>query len=185
MEANWIKQKLDNYQPQSPKEAADLEKLLELVTNEINCFNRDHFTPGHITGSAWIVSHKRDYALLTHHLKLQKWVQLGGHSDGHPNTFDVALREGQEESGLTSIKPLSDEIFDIDVHTIPTHGKEPEHLHFDLRFLFEADANEPFLRQEEESLDLRWIPLNQIDQYTKEEAVLKMARKTKKLFPNE
>ena len=185
MEANWIKQKLDNYQPQSPKEAADLEKLLQLVTNEINCFNRDHFTPGHITGSAWIVSHKRDHALLTHHLKLQKWMQLGGHSDGQANTFDVALREGQEESGLTSIKAIHDEIFDIDVHPVPAHGKEPEHLHFDIRFLFEADPNEAFQRQKEESLDLRWIPLNQIDQYTQAESVLRMVRKSPKLLPNE
>jgi len=185
MEANWIKQKLDNYQPQSPKEAADLEKLLQLITSEINCFNRDHFTPGHITGSAWIVSHKRDYALLTNHIKLQKWLQLGGHSDGHPNTFDVGLREGQEESGLTSIKPLNDEIFDIDIHHIPAHGKEPEHQHFDICFLFEADQNEAFKRQEEESLDLRWIPLNQIDQFTQEKRVLRMALKSQKLLPNE
>ncbi len=182
---NWLKQKLNAYQPQSPKEAADLEKLLQLVNNEPNCFNRDHFTPGHIVGSAWIVNHQRDHALLTHHLKLQRWLQLGGHSDGHPNTFDVALREGQEESGLTSIAPLNDQIFDIDIHSIPARGTEPEHLHFDLRFLFEADANEAFNRQEEESLGLRWIPLNQIQQYTQEEAVLRMVRKTGKLFQNE
>jgi 8-oxo-dGTP pyrophosphatase MutT (NUDIX family) len=183
MHRDWIKQKLANYQPETPNEKADLEKLLALVTNEVNCFHRDNYQPGHITGSAWIVSHQRDHVLLTHHLKLNQWLQLGGHSDGHPNTFEVALREAQEESGLSSIKPLSEEIFDISIHTIPARANQPEHEHFDLRFLFEADRNEPFQRQVEESLDLRWIPIEQVTIYNQQEAFFNMVRKTLKKFP--
>lgn len=188
MHRDWIKQKLANYQPETATEKVDLERLFALVNNNINCFHRDNYQPGHITGSAWIVSHQRDHVLLTHHLKLGLWLQLGGHSDGHPNTFEVALREAQEESGLTSIKPLSEEIFDISIHTIPARGDnikdwQPEHEHFDVRFLFEADQNEPFARQEEESLDLRWIPLEEVTKYNQQEAFFNMVRKTLKRFP--
>src|ERR1044071_8835169 len=62
--------------------------------------------------------------------KLGKWLQLGGHADGNPDVLAVALREAQEESGFKKIHALSDEIFDVDVHSIPKHGAEPAHFHY-------------------------------------------------------
>ena len=37
---------------------------------------------GHFTGSALVLDAERGRELLTHHRKLGKWLQLGGHSDG-------------------------------------------------------------------------------------------------------
>ena len=61
--------------------------------------------------------------LLTHHRKLDRWLQLGGHSDGESDPRQVALREAQEESGLARFRFLpeaSDPLpLDLDVHPIP------------------------------------------------------------------
>ena len=67
-----------------------------------DCFERS-CVPGHVTGSAWLVSHDRSRFLLTHHRKLGRWLQLGGHSDGDPDTAQVALREAREESGIAAL----------------------------------------------------------------------------------
>ena len=74
-------------------------RFMEFVRAEPRCFERDCWV-GHVTGSAWIVNPARTHVLLTHHKKLGRWLQPGGHSDGHNVTLEVALKEAAEESGL-------------------------------------------------------------------------------------
>ena len=150
--------------------------LNAFVRRQPDCFERTCFEDGHITGSAWIVCAKRRRVLLTHHRKLEKWLQLGGHSDGDGNTLGVAQREAEEESGLI-VKPVQNSVFDIDIHTIPARGDDPEHKHYDVRFLFEADDLAQ-LTISNESNDLRWIDIQDIHELTSEESVLRMVRKT-------
>ena len=128
---------------------------IRFVEAHADCLLRS-CVPGHLTGSAWIVSSDRSRTLLTHHHKLDKWLQLGGHADGDGDLLAVALREAREESGLTRLRPASTEIFDCDRHLIPARGSEPEHYHYDLRFMIEADPGEPLVISNE-SKDLAWI----------------------------
>ena len=166
---------LSSYAIAWPEERANA-LLTSFIRRQPDCFERTCFEDGHVTGSAWIVCPQRRRVLLTHHLKLQKWLQLGGHSDGEFNTLKVAQREAEEESGLT-VKPIDDGVFDIDIHTIPARGEDPEHKHYDIRFLFEADDREP-LTVSSESDDLRWVAIEDLQGLTSEESVLRMARKT-------
>ena len=69
-------------------------------------------------------------------------------------TLAVALRETREESGL-DVRALDDAIFDIDVHRIPARGREPAHLHFDVRFLVQAGHDR--FKVSEESQALAWV----------------------------
>ncbi len=135
------------------------------------------FPPGHITASAWIVS--GDAVLLTHHRKLNRWFQLGGHLEPGETAADGALREAREESGLTRVEgPLLDgRVFDVDVHLIPARGDMPTHYHYDVRFLFSADASEPLVVSAE-SHTLAWVPLAEAARYNDSESVLRMVRKT-------
>lgn len=165
------------HQPFTEEEAAMLTRLRHFVDSHSDCFERS-LQIGHVTGSAWILSFDRTHTLLTHHGKLDKWLQLGGHADGDRDVLRVALREAEEESGLSLIRPLSEAIFDVDIHLIPARRTEPEHYHYDVRFLLEADRHEP-LKITSESKDLQWVPLDEVEHLTAEESVLRMVRKTK------
>jgi 8-oxo-dGTP pyrophosphatase MutT (NUDIX family) len=181
MHRQWLQQKLAFYLPENQSEAEDLKNFQNFLDHNPQAFDRNFYTPGHVTGSAWVINQDHTKALLHYHLKLQAWQQLGGHADGHPNILEVALREAQEESGLTSIKPLHSEIFDFITGYFPARNDQPEHTHYDLRFIFQADENEAFNPPAEESQQLAWIPLDEIIKYNPHEHVLRLVRKTPKL----
>jgi len=159
-----------------PHEAEMTALTLAFVSAEPDCLLRT-CGPGHLTGSAWIVSPDRSRVLLTHHRKLDKWLQLGGHADGDSDLLAVALREAREESGLTSVRALSGDVFDVDRHWIPPRQADPGHFHYDLRFLLEADPQEP-LTASHESKDLAWVDLGQVTALNPEESMARMVRKT-------
>jgi 8-oxo-dGTP pyrophosphatase MutT (NUDIX family) len=159
-----------------PHEAAMTAETIHFVDTEAECLLRT-CAPGHLTGSAWIVSPDRSRVLLTHHLKLDKWLQLGGHADGDGDLLAVAEREAREESGLASVREVSREIFDVDRHWIPARKSEPGHFHYDLRFLFEADPQER-LAISSESKDLAWVELARVAALNPEESMARMVRKT-------
>lgn len=133
---------------------------------------------GHLTASAWVVDPARTRVLLTHHRKLDLWIQLGGHADGEADLLAAALREVREESGLTRVRAVSGEIFDVDRHRIPARKTEPEHWHFDVRFLIEADPAESVVVSDE-SHDLAWVALADVARLNAEESVARMVRKTR------
>jgi 8-oxo-dGTP pyrophosphatase MutT (NUDIX family) len=140
-----------------------------------NAFQRTHL-PGHITGSAWIVDSAREFVLLTHHATLNRWLQPGGHADGDENVLAVALREAEEETGVKNFSLLTSGIFDIDIHPIPERKDFPAHDHYDIRFLFEADKNEPLVVTEE-SHDLKWVPLRKLHLLNNSASLLRMREK--------
>lgn len=163
-------------QPLDPREAAMTAEVIRFVTAEPRCAERS-LAAGHLTGSAWIVDPTRTRTLLTHHRKLGKWLQLGGHADGELDLLAVALREAREESGLTRLRPVSPALFDVDRHWIPPRKTDPGHWHYDLRFMIEAAPGEPLVVSDE-SHDLAWIEIHRMADYNPEESMLRMARKT-------
>lgn len=170
---------LRRYGEVHPDERAVVGRFSGFVEAEPDCLLRT-CKPGHITASAWIVSPDHRQFLLTHHRKLGRWLQLGGHVDGNPHVHDEALREAREESGMTRLLLVGrgDEVMplDLDIHTIPARGSEPQHLHYDVRFLLVAPADEP-LRASAESFELRWFKDGDLDSIPFEESLHRMARK--------
>lgn len=131
---------------------------------------------GHFTGSAWLVSADGERVLLTHHRKLNRWLQLGGHADGDSDLAGVALREAEEESGLAGLS-IDQAIFDLDRHAIPAYGAEPEHWHYDVRFVVRATGTEAFVVNEE-SHALAWRRIDEIvDDDQADASLRRMARK--------
>ncbi len=162
--------------PLDAHEAEMTAATIQFVEEHPNCLLRSCL-PGHLTGSAWIVSPDRTRTLLTHHRKLDKWLQLGGHADGDPDLLAVALREAREESGLTRLRPVSPAPFDVDRHWIPERKTEPAHWHHDLRFMIEADPAEPLVVSNE-SKDLAWVEVARVTALNHEESMARMVRKT-------
>lgn len=142
-----------------PGEAASQALFSDFLGTPGALYERSH-PPGHFTGSSWLVSADGERVLLTHHRKLGRWLQLGGHADGDADLARVALREAEEESGLVDLV-VEPEIFDLDRHAIPARGSEPEHWHYDVRFIVRATGSEDFAISEE-SLELAWKPITAI-----------------------
>ena len=164
------------YEPAGTREREMLERLRAFVAANPDCFERT-LAIGHVTGSAWVVDRDREAVLLTHHRKLDRWLQLGGHADGDGDIRRVALREAVEESGLEDIVLAQDGIYDIDVHEIPARGSEPAHLHYDVRFAFYADrGTAPVVSGE--SHEVAWVPLADLPAFGVDESVLRLAKKT-------
>ena len=165
---------LTDYRQRFPLESGTIDRFEAFVRGEPRCFQRNCWA-GHVTGSAWIVNAPQTHVLLTHHRKLNRWLQLGGHSDGDDDPLRVACREAVEESGLV-VAPVSDLLFDIDIHLIPARMDDPAHHHFDARFALRAIGDDAFLVSDE-SHALRWVRIDEIDAFTTEPSMLRMARK--------
>ncbi len=167
---------LRDYRQRYPDESACVDRIVDLVEGQSDCFERTCL-PGHITASSWIVDQDASRALLTHHRKLELWLQLGGHADGDTDVCGVALREAQEESGMALFDVLADGFpIDIDVHDIPARPGEPAHEHHDFRFLLRAKAGQPLVISEE-SKDLRWFARDELAPLLGDESIGRMVRK--------
>ena len=171
---------LENHHPTDPQEILFTEQITDFVNENPDCFERTLLV-GHVTGSTWIVDKSRLFTLLTHHRKLDKWFQTGGHCDGDADVLNVALNEAHEETGLTDIQIINPNIFDIDIHQIPERKGVPTHLHYDVRFLFEADMNEPLIISSE-STDLAWIALLEVANLDDSESIMRMVNKMNKII---
>jgi len=165
----------DRYEAMHPAEAAVVALFRAFAQAHADAAERT-LAIGHLTGSAWLVSADGRRVLLTHHRKLDRWLQLGGHADGDADLARVALREAEEESGLHDLVVESD-IFDLDRHRIPARGNEPEHWHYDVRFVVRAAGKEDFVVGEE-SLALAWRDIAAIaSDEAADESLRRMARK--------
>ena len=131
--------------------------------------------PGHLTASAIVVDAKGERVLLTHHKKLGRWLQLGGHCDGDADLAAVALREATEESGIEGLE-IDPVPIDLDIHTIPARKGEPEHLHLDTRFLVRAPVGAQ-ARASDESDELRWFEPAEALAIDTDESVRRLIRK--------
>jgi 8-oxo-dGTP pyrophosphatase MutT (NUDIX family) len=171
---------LQEHMPADENEHRMVNDTITFAQTYPDCLLRSQLI-GHITASAWITDESRQYVLLLHHNKLDKWFQLGGHADGEPDLRKVALTEAREESGLTRFSFISDAIFDVDIHQIPARMSEPAHNHYDIRFLLQASRSEPLVRNAE-SKALEWVPIQQVSTLNKSESIQRMVRKHLQLF---
>lgn len=174
MTGDSLEEKIQQYANDYPEELSQTRKFLELLQHP-DAYLRTHL-PGHITGSGFIVSDDFSKTLLVHHRKLNKWLQPGGHADGELDVMAVALREAMEETGLTNLKPITSSIYDLDIHRIPERKDLQAHDHFDVRFLFSGSVTD-LIQVSHESHDVKWIALGELEEYNKEESILRLRNK--------
>jgi 8-oxo-dGTP pyrophosphatase MutT (NUDIX family) len=152
-----------------------VDACLSFLAETSRPFDREH-EAGHFTGSAWLVDASGERVLLTHHRKLNRWLQLGGHADGDSDLAAVALREAGEESGLSDLTVERD-IFDVDRHWIPERGHEAGHWHYDVRYIVRAMERDTFVVSEE-SLALSWMSIETLaTAHDTDESLRRMAQK--------
>lgn len=165
-----------HYARRLPQEALIAADFSAFLASHGSVFERHHAL-GHFTGSAWVVSGDGQRVLLTHHAKLDRWLQPGGHADGERDLARVALREAEEETGLRDLRVDAKAIFDLDRHRIPARKAEVEHWHYDVRYVVQAGTDERYVVSEE-SHDLAWRPIaGLIDEPGLDASVRRMAAK--------
>jgi 8-oxo-dGTP pyrophosphatase MutT (NUDIX family) len=176
-----LRSSLSLYQPIKDQEAGYKTQMLELFSEGEIAFERRR-KAGHFTASAWVLDPSNRSALLILHSKIGKWLQPGGHADGNQDLLEVAQKELAEETAISSIDLLKTSIFDLDVHTIPAHKGIPEHLHYDMRFIFRGNSQTP-IQINHESKDIQWVPLDEIPTLVgNDPSICRMVEKSKELL---
>lgn len=173
---------LADYATRHPHE--NVAAFRRFVERQPRCFERDCFDDGHVTASAAVLNRAGSHILLTHHAKLGRWLQLGGHADGDADPLRVACREAQEESGLAVVSVRAEPV-DVDIHRIPRRGAEPAHLHYDVRFLLRVEDGSARFTLSDESLALQWVGLGEVNVVTSEASVLRLAAKAQAAMAGE
>ena len=171
---------LRGYTETWPEEQAMVDRYVAFVADHADCFERTQLS-GHVTGSALVLDTSMQRVLLTHHRKLDRWLQPGGHADGETDVASVAMKEAEEESGLPALEFVTADLLDVDIHPIPERKGEPAHFHYDCRFLIRAVGSNEFTVSDE-SHDLAWVDMNNILDYTDEDSILRMIRKAQALI---
>ncbi|MEC4020031.1 NUDIX hydrolase [Streptomyces sp. H27-D2] len=156
--ADHIRSTLTAYLDEHPEEKPELAFALDLLDTGADLTTRSEFR-GHATAGAVLVG-PDGRILHIHHLAMAKWLLPGGHLETSDETLlDAALRELTEETGIPAdtVTPMSEKPVHIDVHPIPANSakEEPNHQHFDFRFLFRTTADVGRL-QTEEVTDAAW-----------------------------
>lgn len=158
-----------------PQESGVGTEFRALLDDDHDPFGRERLA-GHYTASAWLVDALGKRLLMTHHRKLDRWLQLGGHADGDRDLAAVALREAEEESGLVDLM-VSPDIFDLDRHWIPERGDVPGHWHYDVRYVVRATGSEDFAVSDE-SHALAWRDIAALlEDPATDPSIMRMARK--------
>ena len=166
--------------PVDEEEAIHRGNMMRFVASHANNWWMRTTAEGHVTGSAWVVNQERTHALLLHHVKLNIWVQPGGHLDATDvSPAAGAMREALEETGISSLTLASESPFDVDIHSIPARaGKaanEPAHLHYDVRYLIMS--SDKCVSISEESMAAKWMLLEDLVQPSNERSIARMAEK--------
>ena len=73
----------------------------------------------------------------------------------------MALREAREESGVAHVRPVSEEIYSLEILPVTQHVKRGKfvsaHLHLNLTYLLEADAHDALRCKPDENSGVRWF----------------------------
>lgn len=157
-----IYEQIKAYRPWNEQELQDQALILAFLEKNTDAFYRTNLL-AHMTASAWVVNPQRSKTLLVYHRLFDSWSWAGGHADGEEDLLAVALREVREETGVQSLRPVTEEIYSLEVLTVDGHEKHgryvPSHLHLNLTYMLEAEENQPLRVCEAENTGVAWFSL--------------------------
>lgn len=159
-----IIEEIKKYRPCNAQEQRDQALILDFLEKNGDAFLRSNLL-AHMTASSWIVNPERTKTLMVYHNLYDSWSWTGGHADGETDLLSVALREAREETGIAHVRPLSPEIFSLEVLTVDGHEKRgeyvPSHLHMNVTYLLEAEESDTLHICREENSGVAWFTLEE------------------------
>ena len=155
---------LKAYEPFNEQEAVDKELILKKLQEEPDIFSRWNLA-AHMPASGWVVNPQRTKVLMAYHNLYHSWSWLGGHADGQEELLAVALKEVREESGVIHARPVSENIFSIEIMPVFGHEKKgqyvPTHLHLNVTYLLEVPEEDILRVKEDENSGVAWFELDE------------------------
>ena len=159
-----IEQQIADYKPYNEQEAHDQAVMRQLLATQPDLFTRENQV-AHMTASSWLLNATHDKVLMIYHNIYHSWAWAGGHEDGDRDLLAVAKREAMEETGVTEIRAISEDIFSLEILTVDGHEKRgayvPSHLHLNVSYLLEADEAEVLRIKPDENSGVRWFFLEE------------------------
>ena len=126
-----IEQQIADYKPYNEQEAHDQAVMRQLLATQPDLFTRENQV-AHMTASSWLLNATHDKVLMIYHNIYHSWAWTGGHADGDRDLLAVAKREAMEETGVTEIRAISEDIFSLEILTVDGHEKRgvyvPSHV---------------------------------------------------------
>ena len=128
---------------------------------------------------------------MAYHKIYDSWAWLGGHCDGEKDCLKVALKEVREETGVKNVKPVSEDIFSLEILSVDSHMKKgkyvPTHLHLNVTYLLEADENDELFVKEDENSSVGWFGLDEAvkksnEKWFKENIYTKLNKKLREKY---
>ncbi len=155
---------IKQYQPWNEQEENDQRVMLKYIDLFDNILLRDNEF-AHMTSSSWIVNQNRTKVLMAYHNIYDSWAWTGGHADGDADLLAVALRETKEETGILNIKPVSEDIYSLEILCVNGHIKNGKyissHLHLNTTYLLEADDREEVRVKADENSGVKWVDIRE------------------------
>ena len=160
---NYI-QSIECFVPENEQETTDQRVILSHIKqNSQNVLTRDN-PVAHITSSGFIMNKHLNKVLLVHHNIRNVWAWTGGHADGDNDLLHVAIKEAMEETGVTTIYPLSTSISSLDVLPVFRHWRKGvfvnTHLHLSVAYILICDEHDHIRPQISENTDVAWFDVS-------------------------
>lgn len=166
-----LRANIEKFNPYNEQEEVEKRIMLKYIDDFDNVLTRQN-EYGHFTSSAFILNKERTKILMIYHKIYNSWAWTGGHSDGDSDLLYVAMKEAKEETGITNVKPIKDDIYSLEIINVNGHEKRGKyvgsHVHLNVTYLLEADENEEIRIKEDENSGVKWIPIDEITKYSSE-----------------
>ena len=170
-----MKELIENYKPINMQEEKDKEVILEYLSYFDNLLTRDN-NFAHFTSSAFIVNQDYTKVLMAYHNIYKSYAWLGGHMDGIKDPLKVAIKEAEEESSITNLELITNDIISLDVIEVVGHFKRNKwitpHVHLNVTYLFKANDYDFIKEKLDENSSVKWLPITNIDDFVSEENML-------------
>ena len=172
---------LVSFVPRDEREAEERRIMLEMIARDGDALLHRTNAAAHMTASSIIVSPDRKRTLMAFHRIYASWAWTGGHADGENDFLAVALREAQEETGITGLRLLGGGPASVEILPVWAHIKRGKavgsHLHLNISYLFEADDSLPLRVAEAENSAVGWIPVCELEDRVSEPPMLPIYRR--------
>ncbi|HBC98352.1 MAG TPA: NUDIX hydrolase [Lachnoclostridium sp.] len=159
-----FKKTVEDFLPYNEQEDRDKGLLLQYLSSGESIFSRENLG-AHMSASGWVVNRAHDKVLMAYHNIYDSWAWTGGHAGGETDFLKVAGREAMEETGIRTVRPITGDIFSLEVLTVDGHEKKgayvSSHLHLNVTYLLEADDREVLHKKEDENSAVGWFPVEE------------------------